>query len=285
MSSPEANRAGQQYNASAGPWRSRLYYSTVMHHRVKPVQHRFTYRVGTFLLDLDELAALDRDLPGFSYNRSGLYSLYDQDYVTEPGDTLRQHVSRLLQQNGCEPAHRVELLCMPRMLGYSFNPLSIFFCYDANDALYCTLYQVSNTFNQKHIYAVEAQPVSAFSSEGLRHQADKVFYVSPFIDMACQYRFRLAPPGDVLKVLIRQEDSEGLLLNATLTGRAVPLTGRALIRLAVTRPLFTYKVIAGIHWEALRLWLKKVPLVSRKGVPEPPLVTKGRPMVIRSHEE
>lgn len=271
--------------------RSRLYYSTVMHDRVKPVRHRFVYKTGTFLLDLDELKPLEQSagkalgLRLFGYNRSGLFSLYDKDYVTHKGDSLKQHAQRLLAENGCDPAERIELLCMPRHLGYSFNPLCIFFCYNAAGELYTTLYQVSNTFSQKHIYSVEAKPVQVGETTSLRHQADKVFYVSPFINMDCQYRFRIATPGDVLKVLIRQEDSEGLLLNATLTGKSTPLTAKGLVSMALKRPLFTYKVIAGIHWEALRLWLKKIPLVSRKGIPHPPLVSKGQPLAMTTKEE
>lgn len=276
---------------ATAPRNSRLYYSTVMHDRVKPVRHRFVYKTGTFLLDLDELDTLQSGMGRrwglrlFGYNRPALYSLYDKDYVTHPGDSLKQHAQRLLKDNGCEPANRVELLCMPRHLGYSFNPLCIFFCYNADNELYTTLYQVSNTFSQKHIYAVQAKPVTLGNRQALRHQADKVFYVSPFINMDCQYRFRIAPPGDVLKVLIRQEDREGLLLNATLTGKATPFTGKDLLAMALKRPLFTYKVIAGIHWEALRLWLKKIPLVSRKNVPEPPLVTKGQPLAMTTKED
>lgn len=270
---------------------SRLYYSTVMHDRVKPVRHRFVYQTGTFLFDLDELPQLETRLGKrfgirlFGYNRPGLFSLYDQDYATGKSHTLKQHVQHLLAENGSQPAHRIELLCMPRHLGYSFNPLCIFFCYDADNTLYCTLYQVSNTFSQKHIYSVEAQPIQEGQQPVLRHQADKLFYVSPFINMDCQYRFRIATPGEVLKVLIRQEDQEGLLLNATLTGKSTPLTASGLIAMALKRPLFTYKVIAGIHWEALRLWLKKIPLVSRKGVPEPPLVTKGQPLAMTTKED
>ncbi|OOV87218.1 DUF1365 domain-containing protein [Oceanospirillum linum] len=272
-------------------FRSRLYYSTVMHDRVKPVRHRFVYKTGTFLLDLDELKPLEAysgrrlGLRLFGYNRSGLFSLYDKDYVITPGDTLKQHAQRLLADNGCDPAERIELLCMPHHLGYSFNPLCIFFCYNAAGELYTTLYQVSNTFSQKHIYSVEAKPVQVGEKSVLRHQADKVFYVSPFINMNCQYRFRIATPGDVLKVLIRQEDREGLLLNATLTGKSTPLTAKGLIAMALKRPLFTYKVMAGIHWEALRLWLKKIPLVSRKEIPKPPLVTKGQPLAMTTKEE
>ncbi len=270
---------------------SRLYYSTVMHDRVKPVRHRFVYKTGTFLLDLDELDALENHfgrrfgLNLFGHNHSGLFSLYDKDYVAHEGDTIKQHVQRLLADSHCAPASRIELLCMPRHLGYSFNPLCIFFCYNAAGELYTTLYQVSNTFNQKHIYSVEAKPVQVGKKSSLRHQADKVFYVSPFINMDCQYRFRIATPGDVLKVLIRQEDREGLLLNATLTGKSTPLTAKGLIAMALKRPLFTYKVIAGIHWEALRLWLKKIPLVSRKGITPPPLVSKGQPLATTTKEE
>ncbi|MFG1487710.1 DUF1365 domain-containing protein [Oceanospirillum sp. HFRX-1_2] len=270
---------------------SRLYYSTVMHDRVKPVRHRFVYQTGTFLLDLDELKTLEKSsgkkfgLRLFGYNQPGLFSLYDKDYVTAEGDTIKQHAQRLLADNGCEPATRIELLCMPRHLGYSFNPLCIFFCYNEAGELATTLYQVSNTFSQKHIYAVEAKPIQVGEKTALRHQADKVFYVSPFINMDCQYRFRIATPGEVLKVLIRQEDSEGLLLNATLTGKSTTLNAKGLIAMALKRPLFTYKVIAGIHWEALRLWLKKIPLVSRKGIAHPPLVSKGQPLAMTTKEE
>lgn len=263
------------------PLRSRLYYSTVMHHRFKPSVHRFTYQMGSFLLDLDELERLDQQLTGFSYNRAGLFSVHDKDYVTTQGHTLKQHAQMLLQQQKMPDAHRIELLCMPRNLGFSFNPLCIFFCYDAQDTLYATLYQVSNTFGEKHIYAVEAEPFAHTNGEQqLRHQADKVFFVSPFINLDCQYRFRIRRPGEVLKVLIRQEDSEGLLLNATLTGKSAELTAAELMRLSVKRPLFTYKVIVGIHWEALRLWLKKVPFISRHLFRKPALISKGQPLAI-----
>ncbi len=100
---------------------SRLYYSTVMHHRFKPKAHRFTYQVGSFLLDLDELEHMDQHLTGFSYNRAGLFSVYDKDYVTTEGHCLKQHAQHLLFEQGCEKAHRIELLCMPRNLGYGFH--------------------------------------------------------------------------------------------------------------------------------------------------------------------
>lgn len=275
---------------------SRLYYSTVMHHRFKPKVHRFTYQVGSFLLDLDELEHMDKHLTGFSYNRAGLFSVYDKDYVTTEGHSLKQHAQHLLFEQGCEEAQRIELLCMPRNLGYGFNPLCIFFCYNGENQLYATLYQVSNTFGQKHIYLVEGenertqeqeqhQSKPTPKTQRLNHQADKVFFVSPFIDMDCQYRFKISPPGEVLKVLIRQQDSKGLLLNATLTGKSTPLNSKALITLCLRRPLFTYKVIAGIHWEALRLWLKKVPLVNRHHVKEPSLISRGQSMAVSTNEE
>ncbi|OPX54324.1 hypothetical protein SAMN02745127_02971 [Oceanospirillum multiglobuliferum] len=250
-------------------YNSRWYYSTVMHHRVQPVDHRFTYQVATFLFDLAELAQLDRHLTGFGWNRAALFSLYDADYVAEAGQSLEQHVQQLLQQQQCPVASRIELLCMPRHLGYSFNPLSIFFCYNDQDQLFATLYQVSNTFGGRHVYVVSGQalpdlaPIAEAPSRALRHQAQKSFFVSPFINMQCQYKFRIAPPQAQLKVLIRLEDDNGLLLNATLTGKSQTFSRWALLKLSLTRPLFNYKVIIGIHWEALRLWLKKVPLVKR----------------------
>jgi DUF1365 family protein len=259
---------------------SRMYYSSIMHHRLKPKAHRFTYRIANLLLDLDELSYLDKYLTGFSYNKAGLFSVYDKDYVTTENHTLKQHVQALLTQQGCTTAKRVELLCIPRNLGYSFNPLCIFFCYDNNNHLYATLYQVSNTFGQKHIYFIEGQ-----NEHRLNHQANKVFFVSPFIDMDCQYQFHINPPDKTLRVLIKQEDSEGPLLNATLIGKSTPLTSKALFTLCLRLPFFTYKVIVGIHWEAFRLWLKKIPLVNRHKIKHPPLMSKGQAMEPASHEE
>lgn len=255
----------QHTQQTSQAYKSGWYDCQVMHHRVKPVAHRFTYSVASFLFDLSELAQLDRELRGFGWNRPALFSLYDADYVAEPQQSLEDYVQQLLAQHQYPAAARIELLCMPRHLGYSFNPLAIFFCYDHHNALLATLYQVSNTFGGRHLYLVGAsQPEGPHTQTGnAKHLAEKAFFVSPFIALSGQYKFRLSPPREHLKVLIRQEDDNGLLLNATLTGKRQPLTGWALYRLSLMRPFFTYKVMLGIHYEALRLWLKKVPLVRR----------------------
>ncbi|PXF28922.1 hypothetical protein WH50_23550 [Pokkaliibacter plantistimulans] len=238
-----------------------LYPGTVMHHRFKPRVHRFVYRVTAWLFDLDELPVLDQQLTGFSYNAPNLFSLCDADHGLEPGQSLRDFADEINARHGLPRPARVELLCYPRILGYAFNPLAIYFCYNTAGQLQATLHQVSNTFGQRHLYVIPAEPSR---QQGVRYQqADKVFYVSPFIDMDCRYRFRILPPAERVSVAIRQTDPEGVLLHAVFSAERQPLSQRGLWRQFLAMPLMTVKVMAAIHWEALRLWLKGVRLVPR----------------------
>lgn len=245
--------------------RSCLYAGQVMHHRMKPARHRFIYRVTSVLLDLDQLPSLDAGLKLFSRNHFNLFSFYDRDHGDGSDRPLIDQVRDTLSEQGLDLGQgRVELLCYPRLFGYVFNPLSVFYCYDEQDRLGAILYEVSNTFNQKHNYLI---PVSDPSSKQIRQSCDKAFYVSPFISMATRYHFRMQPPGHRVVVCIRQTDEEGPVLHATFTGARQPLTDRRLLTTFLRYPLMTLKIITGIHWEALRIWRKKVPLQPR---PTPP---------------
>ena len=164
---------------------------------------------------------------------------------------------------------RVSLLCMPRLLGYVFNPLSLYYCYDRSDRLIAVIYEVSNTFGDSHAYVCPVTKDPG-SEEPICQDHEKRFYVSPFIGMRAHYRFRLTEPGDQVSVLIRQDVPEGLQLVATLKGRRRPLTDRSIIAALVRDPLMTFKVIAAIHWQALRLWLKGAVFHRRPRVPAAP---------------
>ena len=154
------------------------------------------------------------------------------------------------------------LLCYPRLLGYTFNPLSVYFCYRADGGLALIIYEVRNTFGDIHAYVLPVKP-GELSDAGVRQQQEKLFYVSPFVEMTMRYRFRVSPPGESVKLRILETDREGPLLSATFHGRRRALTTPALLRSFFALPLVTFKIVAAIHWEALRLWLKGARLVPR----------------------
>lgn len=151
---------------------------------------------------------------------------------------------------------------LSRLLGYTFNPLSVYFCAGADGALALIIYEVRNTFGEMQSYVLPIRPGEISAAE-VRQEQDKLFYVSPFLEMATRYRFRILPPGEEVRLRILETDGEGPLLAATFSGRRRALTTRALLRAFVTLPFLTLKIIGAIHWQALRLWLKGVKLVPR----------------------
>lgn len=255
---------------------SALYVGRVVHQRFKPRRHRLRYRVFSLFLDLDELPHLDRRLRLFSYNRPGVLSFRDADHGDGARRPLRLWVEAQLRAAGiADQAARIRLLCYPRMFGYVFNPLSVYFCYSDGGTLIALLYEVNNTFGQRHCYLFPI--VDSVTDSGLlEHSCEKKFYVSPFIPMQGSYQFKIYVPARSVTLIINNSDPAGPLLHASFVGRRAPLSDRCLLRSLITHPLMTAKVIAGIHWEALRLWLKGVPLISR---PMPPaeLVTVVAP--------
>ena len=217
-----------------------------MHARLKPVGHRFSYRVMSLLIDLDRLDAADRLSPLFGVNRAALYSFNEADH----GDARRIALARLTR-NAARPrtastsrGGRVLLLCYPRLLGYTFNPLSVYFCYRADGELAPLIYEVRNTFGDIHAYVLPVKP-GEISEAGVRQQQDKLFYVSPFIEMAMRYHFRVSPPGERVKLRILETDRDGPLLAATFNGRRRGLTTAALLRSLFALPLVTLKIVGG----------------------------------------
>lgn len=235
-----------------------LYPGKVMHARLKPFGHRFAYRVFTLLVDIDRLAEADRASPLFSLGRFNLMSFHEADHGPRDGTPLRAHVDRLLAAQGLAPPARVLLLCYPRILGYVFNPLSVYFAYDAHGRMSAVIYEVRNTFGDLHTY-VEPVRAGQLGPEGIRQRRAKAFYVSPFIDMAQTYAFRVLPPGEAVRVRILESDAGGPLLSASFAGTRRAATSGAILSLCLKIPFMTLKVMGGIHLEAIKLWLKGAP--------------------------
>lgn len=243
---------------------SAIYTGVVMHQRFLPKQHRFMYRVFSLCIDLDELSGLDTEFRLFGSNCFSLFSFHEKDHGKGEGN-LRREISEILEARGYGSATaKIELLCYPRVLGYTFNPLSVYFCYNHDDHLELILYEVSNTFGQRHSYLLlNDKP----SEHVIRHNCHKLMYVSPFMPMDTAYSFRVLPPQESVSVCIRQSqqvsDKETAILDATFTGQREEICDKTLLRLFFSHPLMTLKVIGAIHWEALRLWIKGMKLQPR----------------------
>lgn len=244
---------------------SSLYIGSVMHRRLRPRRHHFRYRAFWLLLNLDELEALSKRMTWFSYNRPNLFSFYDSDHGDGTNTPLRAQIDRQLAESGLDVSGgRVMLLCMPRTLGYCFNPLSVFFCYRKDGDLAAIVYQVHNTFAERHSYVIAVKGAKSAVHQNCR----KRFYVSPFLDMDLRYDFRIAGPDSRVTVAISATGPDGPVLNAVMAGVRNPLTDHSLFRVFWRIPAVTLKVMAGIHWEALKLWIKRIRLRRH---PAPPV--------------
>lgn len=250
---------------------SALYRGRVTHTRAFPRRHRLSYGIWYVLLDLDELPELDRSILGFTFDRPGPVSFRSADHGPRDGSPLRPWIEGHLATAGIDLEDGpIRLLCFPRVLGYVFNPLSIWFCHHRDGTLRALLYEVSNTFGESHAYLVPTEP--SLPGETVRRSFDKELFVSPFIDMEARYEFRTRVPDDRMSVVVREDVAEGRVLTAVLRAEREPLTGGRLARAFVRTPLLTLKVIGGIHWEALKLWRKGAPY-RRRGAPPAQAVT------------
>jgi hypothetical protein len=244
-----------------------LYTGRVMHRRVAPREYRFDYPVFSLLLDIDRLDGLARQHRLFSHNRFNLFALHDRDHGPRDGRPLRPWLEQQLRRQGIDLAGGpVRLLCFPRLLGYAFNPLSLWYCWHREGDLRAVLCEVRNTFGERHGYLLHAG--GGALDWPVRAGQAKCFHVSPFLPMALDYRFRLSEPGAQLGIAIRCLEDGALKLAAAQVATAQPFSDRNLLRLFLRMPLMTLKVTAMIHWQALKLWLRGAP-VFRK--PAPPV--------------
>lgn len=251
---------------------SALYMGTVVHQRFRPRPHRLRYRMVQLLIDIDELDALAGRFRLFSRNRFNFIAFHDADYGDRSGSDLRGQIEAVLCSAGIAfDGGAIRLLTMPRFMGHVFNPISTWFCHARDGSLRATIYEVTNTFGDRHFYVIRAD-----AQNGAVHQScAKALYVSPFMDMDMRYDFALKPPGGSVSLTITGSDAAGKLIVASFAGKRRALSDGALLSLLLGLPLLTLRVVAGIHWEALRLWLKGI-AVRRH--PEPPetTVTLGR---------
>lgn len=245
---------------------SRLYLSQVMHQRFFPVQYRFTYRVFSLLLDLQQLDACTSKLRLLSLDRFNFLSFYRRDHGPRDGSSLTGWAEQLLAQQHIDlHGGKILLLCFPRLLGYAFNPLSIWYCHHQDGSLRAVICEVNNTFGEHHFYLLHQQ--GGAMAWPARADMEKRFHVSPLIDMQARYRFKLSEPDDRLAVSIQEYQAGKLMLIAAQSGEMRPLDDRQLLRALLRTPLLSLKVIAAIHWQALKIWLRGAPFYHK---PEPP---------------
>ena len=245
---------------------SALYTGVVTHQRLRPLKHGLRYRVFSLLVDLDELPALAARLRLLSLDRFNLFSIHLRDHGAGEAEGPRAHVERQLQAIGLATGGAIRLLAMPRILGYAFNPLSVYFCHHPAGSLQAILYEVNNTFGERHSYLIEVAPEQ--DQNWIVQHCAKKLHVSPFMALDMHYQFRIRPPGEDLSIGVQARDADGPMLLARFAAQRRPLSDGALLRAFCTHPLLTLKVVAAIHWEALRLWRKGARLHRRPPAPE-----------------
>ena len=239
---------------------SSIYNGTVIHKRFKPKIHFFKYKVFSLLIDLSELKILDKKINFFSYNKFNLVSFFDKDHGERNGSSLVGWVKKNLKENKINTENiKIKLLCYPRILGYVFNPLSVFYIYNNDEKLISVLYEVKNTFGEQHTYIFKVE-----NKNLIQHSCEKKFHVSPFIEMDCNYFFRILNPDQKLSVVIDQYDQEGKILFASQDGERSALTSKNLMNSYLKHPLMTFKIISAIHFEAFKLWFKGIKYIKKK---------------------
>lgn len=251
--------------------RSALYAGSVSHRRMRPKEHRLRYGLFYLLLDLDEVDLLAHRLRLFSRNRFNVFSFHDSDHGEGDALPLHMRIEQRLKEAGIDHGGAIRLLTMPRIFGYAFNPISIFFCHRPEGTLSAILYEVNNTFGQRHSYLIAVPADARFP---LRQESRKSLYVSPFMTTDMAYDFSVVPPGRDLAISVIGKDRAGPLIVAHLTAERRELTDGALARAFLAYPFMTLKVIVAIHWEALLLWLKGIRVEPRPAAPDQP-VTYG----------
>ncbi len=258
--------------AATSPPAVSLYTCKVMHARLRPKVHRFNYRIFSTLIDIDRIAGLARISPVFSVGRFNLLAFYPKDHGPRDGTALRPYIDMLLEKAGLpEPPARILLLSMPRVLGTLFNPLSVYYCLSPAHQLVAAVFEVRNTFGEHHSYVTLASPDHAVPDDNTtRLEQDKLFYVSPFFDMAMRYKFRLAPPNQSLRLRIMMDSPEGPVFSAAMAGELEPFSTTNLVTVALRIPPLAIKVLTAIVWEAARIWLKGIGVKRR---PPPPRQT------------
>ena len=242
-----------------------LYPCSVMHRRYGELGYNFNYKIFTGLYDVDQLNETDKRLRWFSLNRWNLMSLYAKDHLPANEGSFRSWVEQCLEDQGIEQKPtRIFLLAMPRVLGMVFNPLSVWFCLDEHDQPIAILCEVRNTFGEKYVYLLDADQQWPVCSK-----SEKLFHVSPFMDLQGGYSFTFQAPEESLRLSILLNDQGEPKLSASQVGKAIEFSDKQVIKQILGFPFLTAKVLGAIHWHALKLWIKGARFYRK---PEPPVV-------------
>jgi DUF1365 family protein len=258
--------------------RSAIYVGNVVHQRLTPKRHRLRHHVYWVLADLDEIHELDQRLRLFSYNAFNLISLHDEDH----GDGSRRPLAEQMRAHAAAAGIAnpeqlsIRILCMPRVAGYDFNPLSVYYCIDNSETLRAMIYEVNNTFGGRHTYVIPAGVPAggeagddANDEAGLRQSCDKRFYVSPFLEMEMAYGFRTRVPDETVKLSVQGRRHGQAIINTALFGRRKSLSDGNIAKLALTHPMVPIKVVGAIHWHALRMWTRGFEFAEKPVQSEP----------------
>tara|TARA_B110000238_G_scaffold6954_1_gene7097 strand:- start:291 stop:1058 length:768 start_codon:yes stop_codon:yes gene_type:complete len=240
---------------------SYIYTGSVIHKRFKPKIQAFNYKVFTLLIDLSEIDSLNKNLKIFSHNKFNIISFFNKDHGPRDGSSLKNWVVNNLKINNIQTNDiQIKILCYPRIFGYVFNPLSVFYIYDKNSDLISVLYEVKNTFGEQHTYIFKIKKEDNL----IQHVCKKKFHVSPFIQMNCVYFFRLLKPSNKISVIIDVQDPKGKILYASQDGIKSELNNYNLIKSYLQHPLMTFKIIMAIHFEAFKLWAKGIKFIKKE---------------------
>ena len=238
-----------------------LYHGEVVHRRLSPLRHELRYRVFNLFADVDRLDMLSQDLRLFSYNRLNLFSIQDRNHGPGDGTPIRDHAWKLVRAaEGGEHVSRIFMFCYPSILGYVFNPLTVYYGFDGGDRLRMMIYEVNNTFGGRHSYVV---PVG----ESFAQSAPKHFFVSPFNAVEGRYFFRFTSPEDSMALGVALSVGGRPVLKAYVSGSRRTLGDAMLLRSFMSVPFLTLKVIGAIHLQALKLWWKGLKINRRPAVP------------------
>ena len=230
--------------------RAQIYEVTISHARSAPLRNVFRYRSYLWLVDLDHLPRV----PWLARFRA-------RDHLGDPRASIRANLDRFLAARGVDlGGGRVTMLAQARVLGYVFNPLTVYWCHRPDGTLACVVAEVHNTYRQRHAYLLRTD------DQG-RAEVPKEFYVSPFYPVDGDYRMSLPEPGanpdDTLALSVRLDRPDGHAFAATVRGRAVPATARARLQTAARYPWSTVAVSARIRWQGVRLYLRGLPVIPR----------------------
>jgi uncharacterized protein len=240
---------------------SSLYECTVMHHRLQPLKNRFVYKIFMFSFDLDELEILNDELRLFSHNSWNIFSFRDSDHMQNGKPAIKENILEYLHHNDIElHGGKIYLITNVRTFGYVFNPVSFYFCFNSGGHAVCAIPEVGNTFGEMKPYLLKKDDET---ENGFRKRVTKYFYVSPFIELDTEFDFNLLIPNEKLHITIDDYKDGNKIFLTSLIGKKKPLTDVQLLWYSVRFPLITLQVILLIHWQALKLYLKKLPYFKK----------------------